>query len=204
MSAPEKGRRVLYFGNHTQAAAIDLGKPALADVDFFIDGATADTAVFKGSDFENHVLAATEPARTVTVTVIEDTAEDAVTSITIVGRDDRGVEIREILDAATWDDSVEFETTKAFRSVESVELIGHVEATASDTFDVGFGNGLGLGVKIEDNRDVYLATLDTAIVDHDDSDKVVGDLDDVNKNLIYLNAGTYNGTKIARVIVTPA
>lgn len=191
----------LIFGGHTAVQAIDLGTPALADVDFYIESTTAAASVFSGSDLTNSALADSEPPRDVTLTVTEDTAEDTVTSIIVVGKDDKGRHLREVIDASTWDDAVVFETDAVFRSVESVELVGWVVGTSADSFTVGFGDKLGLGVKLASKSDVLFGLVDRAIDAVTDSEVTV-DEDDVNLNTVDLSGATYNGSKEARAIVT--
>lgn len=202
-------RAPLIFGNSTAGAIVRLGQPAAADDDFYIasvaaDGQTGDTdGLFDDpDDFANVALADTEPPRTVTLTVTEDTAEDSVDEIVVVGKDEKGRHLREVLDATSWDDAVVFETDAAFRSVSSVQLKGWTEATAADSIEVGFGDNLGIGVKLKDDKDVVLGLLDRAVVSISDSD-INTDEDDVNVNTVDLSTDTYNGTKEAVVVVNP-
>lgn len=202
-------RAPLIFGNSTAAAYVRLGTPAAADADFYItsvaaDGQTGDTdGLFDDpDDFENVTLADSEPSRSVTLTVSENDAEDSVDEIVVVGKDEKGRHLREVIDATDWDDAEVFETDAAFRSVSSVQLKGWTEATNADDITVGFGDNLGIGVKLKEDKDVVLGLLDRAVVSISDSD-INTDEDDVNVNTVDLSTDTYNGSKEAVVVVNP-
>lgn len=180
-------------GNHSTLHAVALGTPAVADDDFYLAAEEASSDVVE----VGVSLASTEPARTVTLTVTETTAEDTVESIVLVGTATSGAEVVEVIDAATWDDSVVFTSTKAFASVTSVELRGHVVATAADTYDLGFGDELGLDVGLSTPSALVLGVLGGAVV----TATLTTDAEDTNSNLADLSAGTYDGAKEAFALV---
>lgn len=192
----------LVFGDHTLAQVVDLKTPAVADVDYFVASRNAAEETVSGSDLANETLASTEPARTVTVTVTEaGTAEDTVDEVIIIGKDEAGRRVREVIDAATWDDAVEFETDSALRTVTSVQVSGWtIGGGTADTYTVGFGDRLGLGVKLSAKSDVILGIVDRAVDAVTDAEVTV-DSDDVNKNTVDLSGATYNGSKQARAIL---
>lgn len=199
-------RPLLYFGNHTQLAAIDLGTPALADVDFYKTSTAVSAA--EVTTFTAKELASTEPPRNITVTLTESGvgAGDTYVDALIKGYNEAGVLISEVVDVSAGAAAAPgntYTTTKTFRSIESVKFRGWVVDTAADTYTIGFGNELGLGVKLTNVREVFLATLDSAIINQAGAGVVSVDADDTDKNSIDLSSGTYNGTKVARVLARP-
>lgn len=175
---------------------VSLSAPDLADDNYFLISVDMQATAYT---LDQTTLPADNPPRNVTITHTSGDTADTLGDAVVVGTNVDDDAINETITISA--DGVAT-GTKAFKTITSVTTAGWVidgvEATA-DNIEVGFGNKLGLDRALAASTDVALTTLGTAIV----TPTVAVDSDEVEKNTVDISSGTYDGTKVAKALITP-
>jgi len=175
----------------------DLGTPDLADDNFFLTSVAMQATAYTLDETD---LAADQPPRNVTVTHTAQGTADTLGDAVIVGTD---VNDDPITETIAIDSGTVAAGTKAFKTVTSVVtadwVIDGVEAS-EDLLEVGFGDLLGLGRPLAAASQVFLVVYDTGVV----VDAVIA-VDDtlVEENTVDFSGATYDGAKVAKVLLIP-
>lgn len=172
-------------------AFVRIGAPGLADVDIVLGAVTDD-----GTE-QTITEDITDPdvPRSLTATAGGTAADIKAIQVTVHGTNEDDEVISETLPAFTVNTAGSVSGSKVFKTVTSVVIPAH-DATGATT-SVGTGAKLGIGRKLADVDQVFLATLGTAIV----TPTVTADADDVEGNSVDISSGTYDGTKVAKVVL---
>ncbi len=171
----------------------DLQQPdALADDRFLLSVIMQATAYA----LDETTLPADNPPRNVIITHTTDSTTDTLGNAVVDGTDFEDSVIQETLAVAA--DGV-VTGTKAFKTVTQVVTAGWAQAGGvSDLIEVGFGNVLGLAYRLANAEEVFLTTLDGVALS---PDAVAVNAADLEENTVDMNSGTYDGTKLARVLL---
>lgn len=175
--------------------ALNLGAPAVEDT----------ASIVADGDMKNgaYTIAAQPDApRTISMTVTKVTANDTMGKITFTGTDALDQAITEEVAPNNGDTSSGYtETTKAFKTVNSITGSGWAisAGTDNDQIQLGYGKKIGLPIALSTINNVILCLLDRAVQAHTPA---VGDPGSVAETVIDASAGTYDGTKVMQVLVT--
>ena len=177
--------------------ALNLGKPDAVDDDHFV----ANTDMKNGE----YTLAETEPdvPRNVRVEVTKETENDTMGELLVKGKDILGNEIQEVIEPNNGDTSSGVkEGDLAFAGIESITGSGWEEDTAADKIKIGFGNKLGLPLKLADTASILVNVVDNAVQTYtaavDDPASVAGTTIDAQSG-----GGSYDGSNSVVVLVKP-
>ena len=177
--------------------ALNLGKPDAVDDDHFV----ANTDMKNGE----YTLAETEPdvPRNVRVEVTKETANDTMGELLVKGKDILGNEIQEVIEPNNGDTSSGVkEGDLAFAGIESITGSGWEENSAADKIKIGFGNKLGLPLKLADTASILVNVVDNAVQTYtaavDDPASVAGTTIDAQSG-----NGSYDGSNSVVVLVKP-
>lgn len=171
-----------------------LGTPDLADADYFLVSVDMQATAYT---LDQTTLAAGNPPRNITVTHAAVGTADTLGDLVVDGTDvDDGV----ISETITIASGTEAQGTKAFKTITALTTAGWVidgvEATA-DTIEVGFGKLLGFSRTLSAATEVVTGLLNRAI----QAPTIAVNATDVESNTVDMSAGTYNGTKLADVLL---
>ncbi len=178
----------------TGIVAYNLGAPEVEDTDSIV----ADGNMKNGS---YTIAGQPDVPRTISMTVTKETANDTMGTVTITGTDALDQSITEEVTPNNGDTSSGYtESTKAFKTVESIVGEGWEMATANDQIQFGYGKKIGLPIALSTIDNVLLCLLDRDVQAHTPA---VGDPGSVAETVIDASAGTYDGTKVMQVMVRP-
>lgn len=186
-------RRTLNESFVLVAHGADLGQPDLSDDDRFLLSVAMQATAYT---LDNTTLPADNPPRNVIITVTATGTGDTLGSAVVTGTDVNDHIITETIALSAGVNT----GNRAFKTVTSVItadwVIDAVEGTA-DLIEVGFGDKLGLPRTLDGTSSVFLSVLGTALI----SATVAVDADEVSLNTVDLSSGTYNGSKVAKVLL---
>lgn len=187
-----------YVLDAVNAYIVDLGAPALADVDRIV----VSTDMKVGSYTIDQAQSVDGQPRNVTVTASSSGAADTPGTIQVTGLNAAGAVISESIIP---NQGSTVAGTKAFASVTSVVGAGWVIAAGNDTIEVGFGDLVGLPAAVlarpgplTSIAQMVAAWLGGAAVAAPAFTFVA---DEIEKNTVNASAGTYNGTKRLHVLI---
>lgn len=172
----------------TETRLYELGDPELADVDKIVTTANMKVGAYT-------VASSPDIPRNITVTHTQvGGVTDTLGTIVIVGTD--------IDDDALTETITPLEGTiasgiKAFKTVTSATGVGWVINTTEDTITIGQGAELGLPVALSDIYYMVFGMLDFTMLAHNPTTD-----ETLAGTTVDMSAGTYNGSKTARVFVT--
>lgn len=172
--------------------AENLGEPELADDNYFLTSVAMQATAYT---LGNTALPADNPPRNVTITHTAGDTADTLGDAVVTGTNVNDEVITETITVASGTVAT---GTKAFKTVTEVVTAGWVidgvEGTA-DTIKVGFGTLLGLSKVFSSVDNIFIQTLDAAVV----AGTVTVDATNVESNTIDISSGTYDGAKTAIV-----
>lgn len=170
------------------ARVFNLGAPILEDTNYIVESANMKVGTYT-------IAHQPDVPRNLTVTHTEvGGGVDTLGTIVILGTNIFDEIVSETI---TLVNGTKVVGTVAFKSVTSVTGVGWVIGTGNDTIIVGVGNKLAIPFPIAATSDVQLAWLDGT---YQAPTVVAGG--EVGKCTVDLSAGTYDGSKKARILVT--
>jgi hypothetical protein len=174
-----------------------LGKPKLADADWFV--VSVDMKV--GKYTLAHTSAGVGCARNVTVTTTATNGADTMGKVTVAGTDLEGAAISEEFTPVTNDVA---KGALAFATITSVTGAGWSTNGGADKITVGFGDLVGLSravvTNIANGGVVANGIVGGAVV----ATPTMADDADLSGNTTDISSGTFSGSKTAfLVVVTP-
>lgn len=190
------------LGTGVRLIGASLGTPSLASATRFLSAATMKATPY--TVLNAGALPAGNPPRNISVTHVSVTAgptdTDTLGSLHVVGTDYADAVISE--DIVIVADSIAY-GTKAFKTVTSLQTptwVIDAAAGIADTLSVGFGPLLGMSRMLSASAQVFLALFDGLVVA---APTIAVSATVLASNTIDLSAGTYNGSKIAKVLLAP-
>lgn len=171
-----------------------LGTPSVADADRFLLSVAMQATAYTPDET---TLPAGNPPRNVTVTHTAVGTADTLGDLVVEGTD---VDDGAISETITIVSGTEAAGVKAFKTITSLTTAGWVidgvEATA-DTITVGFGALLGLSRVLASANEVVVGLLNRAV----QAATIAVDAANVEGNTVDMSAGTYNGSKLADLLM---
>ncbi len=170
----------------------ELGQPSALDDNYFLISTVMKATAYT---LDQTALPANNPPRNIIVTHTADGNVDTLGNMVVDGTDvDDGV-IQETIAIANGTTAV---GTKAFKTVTACTSASWVADGNADTIEIGFDTLLGLDRVHSATSEIFQAQL-AGLVRLPDA--VVIDAVDVEENTISLTGGTYDGSKVAKVII---
>lgn len=173
-----------YFNDHLNGLCrmIYMGTPIAADTNYIVESANMKVGTYT-------IAHQPDVARLITITHTAVDTVDTLGTITIAGTN---VDGKVISEAVTPLNGTVATTTKAFKTITSITGAGWVQGgTGIDTIIIGVGAILGMLAVVAETGDVVHGVVGTAWVTP--ANVAVDAL--VEKCLIDLSAGTYDGSK---------
>jgi hypothetical protein len=173
----------------------DLGTPDLADADRFLTSVNMQATAYT---LDNTTLPAGNPPRNVTITHTDGDTRDTLGDLVVTGTNYLDEVITETI---TISGGATAAGVKAFKTVTQLVTAGWVIDGAEgtpDTITVGFGTKLGLSHYLTAAAQVFMTALAGVAVA---PGAITVDADEIEKNTVDLSAGTYDGSKTARVLI---
>jgi hypothetical protein len=153
-------RRTLNNRSTLHNEVLFLGEQLAADVNYYLAAADISAIVagkeYKAADFVGSKDFAPNTGNTVTVTPFDFAASDLTMDVTVHGVDAAGKVTKESFTGVTA--AAPAETTIAFLKDVRVVVDAITNNGASDTLDVGLGNGVGLPVLLKAENQVVITT----------------------------------------------
>jgi hypothetical protein len=189
--------RIPLYSNVVADGAVlyeEQANPALADIDYFLDGGTMQAAAYTLA----HTTMPDGLARNITITRTNaGTGADTGLACVVVGTNNDGVAITETITPTN--STTTYAGTKAFKTLVSITSASWVTNGTADTIEIGFGTLIGLNKAAAADADILavLCPVTTALT-------VVGKGDGtLCGTTVDASAATYDGAKDVFVFYRP-
>ena len=175
-----------------QAVGQYIATPEVADPNGILAAKATSASVLTTVLAADMLLATMDVARVLEVLPGGTTADVAAGDVNIVGTDANGAAQTEALTFAA-NATTKQTTTKAFKTIVSIEF--PIQDGAAATYDFGWGLGVGLGAVMTDDAMVLVALFDGT----DELSSATITPGATWQQTLYLTNGTYDGAKYVRV-----